>query len=136
MSRRRRNDNHMLPDDPLRSLEHVLRPDPVRTLTNVALDGIHSSVLRDVVRQLDDKRLFDPAPLRAPRGLTRDANQVVYDDTKRPDYFSPAVRFSDPHLVSKCVRRRERREVLLAKGRGGGGPRKRPRFDRFSDVKC
>lgn len=46
-----------------------------------------------------------------------------------------AVRFAVPKRVRLCVKRKERREVLLAKGKGGGNHRK-PRRTEYSSVRC
>lgn len=43
--------------------------------------------------------------------------------------------FSEPKEVVVCARRQARREVLLAKGRGGGKHRP-PRLSEFSKVRC
>lgn len=43
--------------------------------------------------------------------------------------------FAAPNRVMVCVRRKERREVLMAQGRGGSRVR-RPRRNRFSHIKC
>lgn len=43
--------------------------------------------------------------------------------------------FKAPKFVAICVRRKIRREVLLALGRGGGGKR-RPRRNAYSNVRC
>lgn len=45
------------------------------------------------------------------------------------------LKFRSPKHVQLCVRREQRREVLLAKGRGGGRHR-RPKRNRFSNVRC
>jgi len=43
--------------------------------------------------------------------------------------------FAEPRRVLVCIRRRTRKEVLLALGKGGGGKRK-PRRNHLSEVTC
>lgn len=45
------------------------------------------------------------------------------------------IKFATPKRVAICVRRKIRREVLLALGRGGGHHRK-PKRNRYSEVSC
>lgn len=47
----------------------------------------------------------------------------------------PVLAFSNPKFTAICIRRKQRREVLLALGKGGGG-KKRPRRNSFSQVRC
>lgn len=51
---------------------------------------------------------------------------------------SSRVAFQSPSRVLICVRRAQRREVLFAKGIGGGGApyNYRPRWTEFSNVRC
>lgn len=91
---------------------------------------------RATLLSLEDRREFHPAIrwLRPARALRRDAARVVerHGGTQaRRAVFG----FNVPNLVSICVRRKVRREVLLAMGRGGGGKR-RPRRNSWSDIVC
>lgn len=49
--------------------------------------------------------------------------------------FAQYLQFSMPRQVLVCVRRKQRREVLLALGRGGGR-HKPPKWDEDSFVRC
>lgn len=59
-------------------------------------------------------------------------------DAFRPAHLSRRVGFQHPWQVMICIRRRQRREVLFALGRGGsgGGRRKKPRRTFYSEVRC
>lgn len=55
---------------------------------------------------------------------------------RRSKLFSPVIRFAEPHKISICVRRQQRREVLFAKRKmfsGKGGSRRR---NFYSGVSC
>lgn len=61
-----------------------------------------------------------------------------------PDHLSRRVGFQFPWQVMICIRRKRRREVLHAlnvagrifRAGGGGGGFRRPRRNRFSEVRC
>lgn len=96
---------------------------------------------RKLVQQVEDRRRFEMAYLaglqRAAKGLARDAAEVVdRQSPHKPLRSSPDLGFNVPNDVSICAKRATRKEVLLALGKGGGGPRKRPRRNEWSDVKC
>lgn len=97
------------------------------------LEGVRSTLVNDVIKMLEDKRRFSFDPLESPRTVTRGGGRLVMD--KGPG-FSPALRFEKPAFVARCVRRKERREVIFAKGKSGGGARRRPRRNFYSGVKC
>lgn len=45
------------------------------------------------------------------------------------------VRFAVPKKIKLCVRRKVRKEVILASGKGGGNHRK-PRRNEYSSIRC
>lgn len=49
---------------------------------------------------------------------------------------SPTVAFTEPTNVVACARRQQRKEVLHAKRKTGRSGQRRPRFNRWSDVRC
>lgn len=87
-----------------------------------------------------DLRRYNPtARVSAPFSFRRYASRLV-DRPKAGRPLSaklsrPVVAFAAPEHVMICHRRKTRREVLLAKGRGGAGNR-RPRRNEWSDVSC
>jgi len=103
--------------------------------------------LRFVVRRpvsalqlLEDRRLFHPGgALRMPRSFfTRP--RLVISPAKRPtrngaQFTSPKIGFSVPRDVAICVRRKTRKEVIIAKklARNGGGSK---HFNIWSEIKC
>lgn len=89
--------------------------------------------LRDL-QLIEDRRQFHPeGVLRPARTLyERSASRNVVAPAKK---FSPAISFAVPAKVALCVRRKQRREVLFATGKGGGR-HKRPRKNLFSNVRC
>lgn len=88
----------------------------------------------------DDLRRFDPRvlPIRVPRerrlhpSLLSQIRAVVKSPPKWQFRFVPRSPLRDAMV---CVRRKARREVLLALGKGGGGKRKKRRTPR-SEVSC
>lgn len=83
-----------------------------------------------------DRRLFHPDPESFSPG--RVVVRRSRDPRKDAYYFKSSVfGFESPRQVSICVRRKQRREVLFARNRaGGGGRRKRPKFTEYSRVRC
>lgn len=112
----------------------------------VALLGLLSAAERrrryfdDLVRSQEDRRRFDPRRSLAPPGALSRAARVLR--VASPSQYSTdpgrvpvGITFAAPEKVAICVRRRVRKEVLFAKGRGGGGNRP-PRRNYWSDVQC
>lgn len=86
---------------------------------------------------MDDRRLFHPQGSLRPAGaLSRGARRLVVAPSvsTAPGDFS-RIGFAVPKKVALCVRRHVRRQVLLAKGRGGGAHRP-PKRNYWSDVEC
>lgn len=89
---------------------------------------------------VEDRRSYHPLgmfrPARSFGGLPSPV--VIKKAPKaRPGRFLPfGLSFAQPDKVALCVRRKTRREVLFAKGKGGGGRRRRPRKNWFSKVSC
>lgn len=106
-----------------------------------SLSSFLSSPLPETVLEVEDRRLWHPEPDLV-QGLSKLAPTVVAKPAKArpggrtgpsPDVFKFAV----PEKVAVCVRRKQRREVIFAKGRAGKGAkaRYRRRNDR-SNVSC
>ena len=120
---------------PLRSLPVVrFRPRPVAPFR-----GYDATIGK--LADLEDRRRFHPMrALRPAFSLPRGASRLVVREPKRARALFPAqtravIAFANPRRVLICLRRKARREVLMALGKGGGGA-KRPRRNEFSDVRC
>lgn len=86
---------------------------------------------------LEDRRLHHPARVRPARAFFGKARIVVRKPSglaARFDALTHRVAFDIPKRVAICVRRRERREVLIAKGVGGS--RRSKRRNAWSNVSC
>lgn len=119
------------------------------------LAGFHSDetiaalgpLRRQLVTQVQDRRLAYLAEQSlahaSPRGLRSDSARILFSETpgqfnedlKQVLGFNKGYRFAHPQEVAVCARRGIRREVLLAKGKGGAKHR-RPRRNQWSNVKC
>jgi len=135
MARRRRSDHveDHLTERPRDPLEIAIETPPMRPL-----DPINVVTRRDVLA-LEDRRLFHPEREFAPPGaFQRSARRVVERAATLPHqgplHLSRQV-VAEPGKVAVCVRREERRQVLFAKGRSGGGNRK-PRWSEKSYDRC
>lgn len=96
------------------------------------------------LRQVEDRREWHPDPYPPAREFRRSKARL---DMAQPKRRSTSLRrstlplkaerlsFVQPAQVPICVRRKQRREVLLALGRGGGRHRP-PRRNRWSNVRC
>jgi len=90
------------------------------------------------LRVVQDRRTWFPSLFRPAASLGRRADtKLIVPSTsvgsvsRLPD----KVAFDVPRRVLICVRRKVRKEVIHALGKGGGGNRK-PRRNEFSDVRC
>lgn len=100
------------------------------------------SEVRSSPREIEDLRLFNPdkfAPLRGPRRwkprfIAAKASRATGSRASRA-FVSAGVQFHVPSSVALCIRRKTRRQVILAKGHGGGGHR-RPRRRAYSNIWC
>jgi len=120
---------------------------------------------RQLILSLEDRRLWNPEPFLSPSpaSLTRAARRLVIPGRRRSSSrvgflgvpgpnaiaipgtpsslvapsatLSPAVGFAQPSKVSLCVRRHVRREVIFAKGVGGGKVRRGKR-NQWSEIQC
>ncbi|AZL82922.1 hypothetical protein [Apis mellifera associated microvirus 45] len=135
---------------------------PQSSLTPSALPENFTAIRSNFL--FEDRRIFNPEPTvaRTPRRVVRLQLPKVPRLVARQATRSPIRRsrngyvrsapsphgyallksgrhrglvFSVPEAVPICVRRKRRREVLLALGKGGGGKR-RPRYNKFSNVRC
>lgn len=69
-----------------------------------------------------DRRVFHPSDIFRPaHAFKREATRLVIGNTPT------SIRFADPDLVTLCIRRKVRREVLHALRRTGLGSKKRHR---------
>lgn len=73
------------------------------------------------------------APARS--SSARPARGARPNVVRRAPSISPTVRFDVPKRTIICIRRKRRREVIMALGKGGGRHR-RPKRNYFSEVKC
>lgn len=117
-------------------------PDPVR---------VFDYYRRPVLSVIEDRRTFHPLREARPvatlsrrdqrRLVERPINRPVRDKDRPLSYVDPfpALRlgFAVPEKVVRCVRRKQRREVLFAVRKTGAGSRARyRRRDEWSDVSC
>lgn len=94
------------------------------------------SLFHPNVKFLEDRREWHPMrSLRPAAALQRGSRRLVIA-RKRSKVLPHKLQFAIPKQVAVCVRRKERREVILAMGKGGGGKRKPPRRNLWSAVKC
>lgn len=103
-----------------------------------ALWSPSSTSIRSISPEIEDRRTW--APDRGPVSTRSSRRSRIPLQAFTPLYSRnfdvPAhVAFKAPRYVAVCVRRRNRREVLLAKNQGGGGHR-RPKRNALSDIRC
>lgn len=101
---------------------------------------------------IEDRRLYHPDRFTRPaRSFTNRTHRLAVDQPRRvsepPGLHGRAkkrrrralsfarIKFEDPKTLI-CVRRRRRREVLFAKGVGGGRVSRRRRTNEFSSISC
>lgn len=119
-----------------------------RDANSIASRAVDASFLEDLIsapslRVFEDRRSFHPEGVfRQATGFSVgdgrlvDRSRVTRARTAAPN-FSGHVGFSVPDRVWICARRKERREVLMARGKGGGArSRKKARRNYYSNVRC
>lgn len=95
-----------------------------------------AKILSDRLRQIEDRRRFDPAgPRRSAKSFNKAHHSLVVK--KSPRARVPThVSFHAPKKVLICVRRQRRKEIMHAFKRAGKGGHRPPRRNWFSDVSC
>lgn len=101
------------------------------------------------LRLFEDRRHYHPDPVRPANSFTRTRHRLkLYTNQPRQSSHSPSrinvytpsvavgVGFDRPRRVLVCVRRKQRREVIFAKNKHGKSGQKKPKFNRFSKVRC
>lgn len=93
--------------------------------------------------EIEDRRLYHPLDFFRPaRQLSGHPVQPVNVNKARPQKARPffklavptGVRFADPKHTAVCVRRHQRKQVMIAKRQRGKGTRKRTNW--YSKVSC
>lgn len=79
---------------------------------------------------IEDRRRWDPNPLKPPRSRTGRIH------TKRVDLPRRGIHFASPSTVMICVRRKIRRAVMFAAGGAGRAKMRKPRRNQHSNVRC
>lgn len=134
----------MFHDSPTRAYQRSMLTDPVTKLMAGGLTDVE--VLDSIAQGLPDRRfvpMSDGFRRNVSKELSRLPVKVSPDLVMAPP--SPAVHptgksaehlsFILPRSVMVCVRRKQRREVLLALRRGGSGNR-RPKWTEESYIRC
>lgn len=91
------------------------------------------------LRLVEDRRRWHPeGQKRAARAFNRWSPRVI-----TPKWaalggaaITAKLAFAGPSSVAICVRRKRRREVLMAKGYGGRRGQRRPRRSWYSNIRC
>lgn len=96
-----------------------------------------------VLDLVEDHRLFSPEVTSLPKLFTGSTASIGVDvepkkGTRRKNRVPYQIAFTAPRETIQCVRRQRRKEVLHAHkktGKGKGRQRK-PRWSRWSNIKC
>lgn len=108
-------------------------------ITNQRLRSFISEPVRSHLQMLEDRREYHPLKPRPAKAVVRSSTRLVVPNVKKPVFRSmpsPAVSFAVPKHVAICVRRKARREVILAGGYGGRRRQRKPRWSEYSQVRC
>lgn len=93
------------------------------------------------LKQIEDRRTYYPGKFR-PAGLISVGKRPRLIAKQNPAYKAPSqtkaiVAFAEPKKVAVCIRRKTRKEVLFATGKGGSRKKQKPpRKSEFSDISC
>lgn len=112
----------------------------VTTIASAPLASVRTS-WPSLLSAIEDRRLYHPvSPAPAKTFTTKAAADVLGSPVRkgplaRSTLSADFFKFRQPKAVAICVRRKQRREVLFASGKGGKGWR-RKRRNAWSDVHC
>lgn len=129
MGRRRRNrDDPQVPDA-------IFQPQP-RSLAPLIRDYVDDFAGR-ALTEVEDRRFYHPLDSFQPAMEIggRVAQKPKIKKTKLHQLPWQMV-FDAPKKTAICVRRKTRREVIFAKRKSGGGARRKPRRNTYSDIGC
>lgn len=97
------------------------------------------SSLADLI-EIEDNRTWTPVPFHSPVSVFLKADANVNVGRKRNVQFAynarDIFRFERPEHLARCVRRKQRREVLFALRRTRSGRGRPKRRNYWSDVSC
>lgn len=91
------------------------------------------------LRLVEDRRRYHPDGARRPAiGFNKWAPRVIVPKWAALGGAAVTAKlaFSSPDQVALCVRRKIRREVMFAKGKGGRRGQRRPRRSWYSRISC
>ncbi len=134
-NRQTRGNNYTSNPQKLRFGKQKILNEPVKTLRRD---------LQKNLRSMEDRRTFHPDRNRPFRSFFRVMHRLgsFSPKTRRSRIYRRQIRerigFVDPRFVLVCVRRKIRREVLMAlgEGRGGRGSQKKAHWSEASRLKC
>lgn len=92
----------------------------------------------DILPQVSDLRRYNPMPAAPARSVMATPMGLALPQSapgRQPKRLLSTVAFASPANTVICVRRKVRKEVILAKGKGGGRHRK-PTRNQWSDISC
>lgn len=106
-----------------------------RTLAKLPLAP--STILQSYLPEIEDRRSVKTTP-RTFSGASYSlvAHQTTKQKSKQKTNVPFQVAFSAPRDVLICVRRKRRKEVLHAFRKTGRSGQRKPRFNRYSQVRC
>lgn len=140
-TRRRRESSHFTNHRlPTRSIGPVRYDDPFTE--NRYVTEVHQAQptrRRANLRLVEDRRRFHPeGPRRRAAAFNRWAPRIITPGWAALGGAAVTAKlaFAEPSSVAICVRRKQRREVLLARGHGGKKGQRRPKRNWYSNIRC
>lgn len=97
-----------------------------------------NTAVRSILLEVEDGRTFNPDIVRKPRSTRSWRPRLAVPMPGRslsPGYGLSKVAFKYPRKIAVCIRRKIRKGVLMATGKGGGKHR-RPRRNKYSSIWC
>lgn len=130
-----RRDVSHIPNRLFRDPAYIPDPEPILT----RLPSVFPSVVRALIPEIADDRIFDPDAGRSSGGRSSRRTHTYHPtkSTKATRGHSYELNFVAPKYVVQCVRRKQRQEVLFAKKlTGKGAAQKHRRRNAWSSVRC
>ena len=131
MAKRSRS-HHTVPNRLVGRSPLVLPPSPRKVLIRPSKPGL--------LGLIQDNRTWHPAGSFRPAVSIGGRSALRHVVKSKPNALrndiSARIGYAVPDKVVKCIRRKQRKEVLHAKGVAGSRVSRRRRRDRWSDVDC
>lgn len=118
-------------------LEQILKQNAARHLATKKAVAAHQAARSKKLLAIEDRRTFHPSKKqRSARSFNAAHHTLKVKRGPNGKPLSSKISFGNPKRVLICVRRKIRREIIFAFGKGNKGARSVRRRSYFSSISC